>query len=560
MLRNLPFRIALTSALVLNLATGPTILSAQQVSAEIPDITIRTSTRLVVVDVVVKDKKGQPVTGLKPEDFTVEENGKKQKIATFTPPGANQGSPQTPPPGILSNHPEFLKPAGVPTVLLLDAANSSFKDQAYGRGQMLKYALEQNVAGKPMAVMTLTDQLRVVQNFTTDPKILTGVINNLRPQSPILQPGAPVPASTYSGSDSGLHGAGTAQAVASAQAALAGFQDMVSTYNLDRRTVITLQALQDLSRMLSGFSGRKNVVWLTADFPLDLIPSDQKMSSEELEADLPSVRQSSVDRNRIAGNYEERAAKYADAIKQGEANLASAGIAIYPVDMRGIMMSGIDSNTTFALQDIAAETGGKAYTNQNEIKDGIALAVADEDASYSLGYYPENKKWDGKFRNIKVKLDRGDTEVRYRKGYFALDPTTDKNWKPEQEVAGALQMSGDATQVSFMAQVKPTDPGKARVVFLVDAHTLSLEDASDGKKLNVTFYAGIYNSSGKNLGGARSIKVEHTFDASTLQQVMAKGLMVPLDIDAPTDAKEVRLVVLDNKTGLIGTVSGPLTQ
>ncbi|MFZ0797099.1 MAG: VWA domain-containing protein, partial [Terriglobales bacterium] len=469
MVRNLPFRTVLASALVLNLAASPTMLSAQQTPEEVPSLTIRTNTRLVVVDVVVRDKKGQPITGLKPEDFTVEENGKKQRIATFTPPGANQGSSQTLPPGILSNKPEFLKPAGVPTVLLLDGANSQFKDQAYGRYQMLKYAAEQTQAGKPMAVMTLTDRLRVVQNFTTDPKILRAAINNLRPQSPILQPAAAVPTLT---ADSGLSGANSL-AVSVAQAALASFQDMVAEYNLERRTVITLQALQDLSRMLSGFSGRKTVVWLTADFPLDLIPKDQNMENLELLADLPSVKQSSVDRQRVNGHYEERVAKFADAIKHGEADLASAGIAIYPVDMRGIMMSGIDSNTTFALQDLAAETGGKAYTNQNEIKDGIELAVADEDASYSLGYYPDNKKWDGKFRTIKVKLDRGDTEVRSRKGYFAVDPTPDKNWKPDQEVVDAFQLSGPATQVSFMAQVKPTDPGKARVMFLVDAHTLS---------------------------------------------------------------------------------------
>src|ERR1700691_601395 len=132
MLRNLPVQVALTSVLVLNLTAGPAILSAQQTSDEVPSITIRTSTRLVVVDVVVTDKKGQPVTGLKPEDFTIEENGKKQKIATFTPPGASQGSPQTPPPGVLSNHRQYLKPAAFPTVLVIHAANSSLKYQAYG--------------------------------------------------------------------------------------------------------------------------------------------------------------------------------------------------------------------------------------------------------------------------------------------------------------------------------------------------------------------------------------------------------------------------------------------
>jgi VWFA-related protein len=421
---------------------------------------------------------------------------------------------------------------------------------------MLKYALEQNHGGKPMAVMALSDQLRVLQNFTTDPKILMAAINGLRPESPILQPGTAAPSLP---AGSGL-AASSALAIASAQAQAASFESVVADYNLERRIQITLQAMQDLSRMLSGFSGRKNVVWLTASFPFDLVPDDQNISNSELKADLPSIRQNSLSKNTASGRYEDRVIKYADPIKQAEAALASAGIAIYPVDMRGIMTSGIDINNTFALQDLASETGGKAYTNQNEIKDGIELAVADEDASYSLGYYPENKKWDGKFRAIKVKLDRGDTEVRYRKGYFAVDPTLDKNWKPEQEAASALQLTGPATQVSFMAQVKPTDPGKARVVFLVDAHTLSAEDTSGGKKMNVSFYAGVYDANGKNLGGARSIKVEHTFDAATLQQVLDKGLMVPLDIEAPTDGKEVRLVVLDNKTGFLGTVSGPLGQ
>jgi VWFA-related protein len=560
-MHNLRVRIALTSALVLNLAAGPGVLSAQQTPAEIPGITIRTSTRLVVVDVVVTDKKGQPITGLKAEDFTVEENGKKQKIASFTPPGASRSGPQTPPPGILSNHPEFLKPAGVPTVLVLDAANSSFKDQAYGRSQMLKYALEQNQAGKAIAVMTLTDQLRVLQNFTTDPKILTTAIENLSPQSQPLPREAAVPGSSYNGSDyAGSSGSLMAQAIVAAHAELAGFQNVVAAYNLERRMAITLQALQDLTRMLSGFSGRKNVVWLTADFPLDLIPDDKDMSNAELMADLPSIRQRSVSSNSAGSTFAEQRMLDVPEIKQAEANLASSGIAIYPVDMRGIMSSGIDINTTFALQDLAAETGGKAYTNQNEIKDGIALAVSDENASYSLGYYPENKKWDGKFRAIKIKLDHGDTEVRYRKGYFALDPTLNKNWKPEQEAVGALQMTGPATQVSFMAQVKSTNPGKAQVVFLVDAHTLSTEDTSGGKKMSVSFYAGVYDANGKNLGGARSIKVEHTFDAATLQQVLDKGLMVPLDIEAPADGKQVHLVVLDNRTGFLGTVSGPLGQ
>jgi VWFA-related protein len=141
MLRTLPLRILLTSALILDLTVNPMVLSAQEAPADIPTITLRSSTKLVLVDVVVTNKQGQPVAGLKAENFTVEENGKKQKVSVFVAPGTQSGVKPTPTPaGILSNHPEHVGPsAGVPTVLLLDACNSPFKDQAYARSQMLKY-------------------------------------------------------------------------------------------------------------------------------------------------------------------------------------------------------------------------------------------------------------------------------------------------------------------------------------------------------------------------------------------------------------------------------------
>jgi hypothetical protein len=156
-------------------------------------------------------------------------------------------------------------------------------------------------------------------------------------------------------------------------------------------------------------------------------------------------------------------------------------------------------------------------------------------------------------------LAQGDTELRYRKGYFANEPSPTKDHNFEQDVASALQISAPATQVSFMAQVKSTDPGKMRVVFLVDAHTLTAEDSGGSKKMNVSIYASVYDPSGKNIG-TRSIKVDRAFDAATYQQILDKGKMVPIDMDVPVGGKELRLAVLDNKTGLIGTVTGPLGQ
>jgi VWFA-related protein len=568
---------------------GPTLLIAQEAPADVPTLTIRANTRLVVVDVVVTDKKGQPVAGLKAEDFTVEENGKKQKVSVFVPPGtANRTAGTPPPPGVLSNLPENLSPAGVPTVLLLDAANSPFKDQAYARSQMLKYVLEQAQIGRPIAVLTLTDQLHVLQQFTSDPQVLVNAIKSLRPQEPILQPGAPTPEShgIADGPGRAVGGGDAVNAsVASAMAAAQAFADIQVGYNLERRTLITVEAMKALSRMLGGLSGRKNVVWLTASLPFDLIPEDRTVTDAELLADLPGQgRQRSVNVNAAGSQAAEQRTLHAQEIRESEAQLASANIAIYPVDLHGLV-SGMESSaasggsvfsdsamndraisglTTIqasqgTMREVAAQTGGTAYINQNEIKEGIALAASDEKASYSLGYYPENKKWDGKLRNIKVKVSQGDTQLRYRKGYFAIEPGPSKDRNFEQDVAEALQVGAPATQISFRAQAKPSDPGKVKVVFLVDAHTLTAEDSGGSKKMNVAFYASIFGSNGKNLT-THSVKVDRTFDAATYQQIMDHGMMVPIDMDIPAGGKELRLAVLDNKTGLIGTVTGPLGQ
>ncbi len=588
MVRNLPFRILLGSTLILDLVAGRTILNAQQAPADVPTLTIRSNTRLVVVDVVVTDKKGQAVTGLKPEDFTLEENGKKQKISVFVPPGlANRTASAPALPGILSNHPEIVLPGGVPMVLLLDAANSSFTNQAYARSQMLEYVVEHG-QGRPMAVVTLTDQLRVLQQFTSDPQVLITAIKNFRPQEPILQPGAPPPETHGVADLPGIHGGslgGQASLIAVAGQAIQDFANLQIGYNIERRTLITIEAMRALSRMLGGLPGRKNVVWLTGSLPFDLVPEDRAVSDAELLADLPGQgRQRSVSTMGAGAQAEEQRGLHAPEIREAESQLASANIALYPVDLHGLV-SGMESSASRGgsvysdaaisnrasaqvnslqashgtMEEVAAQTGGKAYFNENEIKEGVALAASDEKASYSLGYYPENKKWDGKLRNIKVKVAQGDNQIRYRKGYYAIEPGPAKDHTYEQDVASALAVDAPATQISFMAQAKPTDPGKVRVVFLVDAHTLTAEDSGANKKMNLNLYATVWGSGDKSLA-AQSVKVDKSFDAATYQQILDHGMMVPIDMTIPAGGKELRLAVLDNKTGFIGTVSGPLGQ
>ena len=150
-----------------------------------------------------------------------------------------------------------------------------------------------------MAILTLTDQLRVLQQFTSDPQVLVTAIKNLKPQEQILQPAGPAPEShgIAEGPTGGAGQAAANAAIATAMAAAQDFANLQVGYDLERRTLITIEAMKSLSRMLGGLPGRKNVVWLTASLPFDLIPEDRTITDAELLADLPGQgRQRSVGR------------------------------------------------------------------------------------------------------------------------------------------------------------------------------------------------------------------------------------------------------------------------
>jgi VWFA-related protein len=571
---------ALISLVAWLMSTVLPLQAQQAVSQEAPPVTIRVSTRLVLVDVVVTDKSGKAISGLKAEDFTVQEKGKNQKVAFFSPPQeAPKNAPPELAPGVYTNKPEFRAPGGPLTVLLIDAVNTPFRDQAYARQQMLKYVKDQLKPGERMGVFALTNSLRVLQDFTADPQVLLAALEKYKPSEPLAESAGGPALSAAAGSPDLKPG--SQLIIANAQNEIASFMNAQVGFVLDRRVEVTLAGLRSLGRILAGIPGRKNVVWLTAAFPFELVPEERNVSEAELLADLPTIQQKSVGTVSEGSVAATQRQSHSEDIRRVAAELSSAQVAIYPVDARGLMsgMEFLDGDLALrqtsdvatrgiarmsdaaanqeTMRDIAAQTGGKAYVNQNEIRFGAAMAAADNSASYTIGYYPEDKKWDGKYRTIKVKVNRDGTEVRCRQGYFAIDPAQLKDRKPEQEVAEALGDSVPDTQVTFSAQVKAGDKGKVNVTFLVDPNTVSAEGASGGKKVNFILYAAVYSPEGKMIEN-RSTKVDHTFDAATFQKVLQQGILVPMELDAQPGKNNLRLAVQDVRTGLVGTINASM--
>ena len=170
------------SIAILILAASAAAFSAQNSSQEPADVqtTLRVSSRAVVVDVVVTDQHGKPVTGLKQGDFSVTEQGRPQDIDFFEEHHASQSAAPVEmpkyPPNVFSNFSPFPQPPAV-NVLLLDSLNTRMENQSYVHQQALKF-LKCAKPGSRMAIFTMGLGLHFIQGFNDDPAVLLAALKN----------------------------------------------------------------------------------------------------------------------------------------------------------------------------------------------------------------------------------------------------------------------------------------------------------------------------------------------------------------------------------------------
>jgi VWFA-related protein len=564
MLRRNPRLRSLSVVLCLSLVV-PSLLPAQspQETEQVPGLSIRVSSRLVLVDVVVTDKHGQPVLGLQPADFTVIEKGKPQKISVFTTPDKAAAKPAAPAlaAGVYSNRPEYRAPGGPPTVIMLDAVNTPLQNQTEARTEMMKFAVENFKPGNEVAVLALTNELRILQDFTTDPSVL---------QQAFQRYGAQKPGHTDEPAEEmrvEVTGLGVGVAAARVTSSLEAFRKEELTNVVDHRVEITLAALRALSRILGGIPGRKNVIWLSAGFPFSLLPSQQVQAPIESQFEATQARNAKCENegcpDPVSGAENSmnpgQQRVYTNQIRNVSAQLASAQIAIYPIDVRGLETATDSSSYSSqqTMKEVAAETGGAAFINRNDIHTGVERAMADHAASYTIGYYPGNKNWDGNYRTISVKVNREGVEVRHRSGYFALDPAKESEKLFAQDLSDAIQDKISATQIPFYAKVSTVEKGKTRVDFMVDGDALSAEDSGKGKHLNLNFEVAVFAPDGKQISN-RVMKVDKVLPLDTYQQIIQQGLSVHLDVDTPPGRNVAWIAVRDNHNGYVGTLQAPV--
>jgi len=568
------------------------VLVAQQGSppANEPALSVRVTTRMVLVDTVALDKEGHPIKGLKADDFTLTEGGVPQRIASFSERVAEAAKPAPPPvlpPHVTTNRPVVMQANAenkTIAVLLLDGLNTPPQDQIFVKQQMLKFLARQYDPNTKLAVIALTNKLAVLQNFTQDPLLLRGALDRYTAETPAMArtggqidttsplasaPTVNLPAQatggpTTSGPDPGLPATlaagGSNSSIAEDIAYMMDrFQKESENFSRDTRVSTTLAALEQISRFMSGQGGRKVLLWFSTGFPFSVV------------GDSPSAME--AERN------------YGDQIRRTINLLNDAHVATYTIDAGGLIPSslgdpsqsgrdpdgkvhlGIDANralsgesfqrfsTHDAMETIARDTGGRYFGNTNDLNNAIQSALHESSSYYMLGYYPSNKKWDGKFRNIKLQVNRPGTQLRYRRGYFAVNPSDWRKDNGERTLTAALTGNSlPSTEVTFMARALPPQPDSDTVVeFAVDPSTLSFEaEAENHHRSTLQFEVQAFTPEGK-LVKAEVQTAEASLPEPTYERVRKQELPMSVPIRLGPGKYTLRLGVRDNLTGLFGT-------
>lgn len=583
--------------------------SAQPEQTSAPTPVFKTSTRAVIVDVVVDNGKGEPVPSLRKEDFRIFEDGKPQTIDFFEehaaknlPPDALKPLPKMPP-GVYTNVPPAPEDDAV-NVLLLDSLNTPPQMTSFARTQILNY-LNHVKPGTRIAIFALNSNLNIVQGFTSDAALLRAAA--LKQTAPGISPtlvtkgetadfqeleafiasNAPSPGSATTsaapGAGNAASGAGwnnptnpmmATDGIADAFANYQGFKDA-------NRVRMTLEAIADVARYLSGVPGRKNLIWFAGDFPIVILPKfDQRQEAADNGIALSQIRRAA---NLLTTARVAVYPVYADGMMNDDIvtpDNRSPGSAAPMGNMASVAGQGLFTASNDAraseiasMNQLASDTGGKAIYNTNDLDTAITHSIADGSHYYTLVYTPTNKKMDGKYRSIEVKVE-GKYKLAYRRGYSADEDAKSPQQSETDPLRSLLRPgSPNATQLLFGVRALPASPqpapnakpaGKNASItgpttrysldFMIRWSDVALASGPNNThtgKVQIELLA--FDHTGKAVnwnGGTEEMQLAPDIYAA----IQRSGIPAHMEIDLPREPIYLEAGVQDLTTGKVGTL------
>jgi VWFA-related protein len=496
----------------------------------------------VEVSVIATDSKGLPVSGLGASDFRVFDNGKEQTVASFERISSRAAPGQAElPPNTYSNRvgEAGAGPLGkekqpqVLSMILFDAVNTKFRNQTVVL-RAVADILEQIDPAERVAIFAFGDRLRIIHDFSSDRASLLARLRAYHGEVPkgddLLEEldldiaddhGPPPPPAVKARYDAG-------------------------------RALDTLGALEAIANYVKGMPGRKNLLWLSAAFPLEVGESSLRVA--------PSTS-SSTQRAQWR--------TFGAEMTRTMAALNDANVSVYPIDARGLSKSAPapgdsrkDPNTNIStMRSIAGDTGGVAYVNRSDLARGVRMALDDSREVYVMTYYPKDIVENGAYHQIRVQAARPGVQLRFRRGYYATAREEDSSAGAVDRLARAVSSPLDSSEIGIQASVEPAadDASALAVVIHVDPADLSLAHDAERWTGSLRLQWLQTGATGERYEGpSRTVPVD--LPQASYQNALQQGVRLELRIHRDSSAVALRVAVVDERGARVGSLSVPLPR
>ena len=550
---------------------------------------IRSTTRLVQVSVVVTDKKGQPITGLKKENFTITDESNAQQIAFFSAEAPRPSTPTTPlPKNVYTNRYELKgQDPGAVTVVLFDSLNTSPQDQEFVRQQVVKF-LKTLKPQDHVAIYALTTKLLLLHEFTQDSSALVDAANKFKPKELAAYDAS----NTESFDVPGLAGVpGWAQF----QSALNETDARIADRNKANRAETTAEAFTAIANHVATIPGRKSLIWVSGSFPSQIIVNaigGLDRESQSLDTNnTPSSRSASSTQTSRRGGQDRSSESLTANTTQVARALNRVDMVLYPVDATGITPNSMmdpknpysdsavkcmdcvnqvpgPSSGMFERQDLrdtersmADATGGEAFYGSNDIKAAMARAFDDGRYAYTIGFYPNHGEWNGKFRKIKIHTTIDGAKVRYRAGYYA---EAEKAGSDEARAKAAMRTAAlsplEADGLGLIVSGKldgPLAQRKVEVHVSFDPKQLLFQAADNHRKGGVDLYFVQRDAAGETVA-AENQRVGLNFEEKQYEYLSTAGVVLAKHLTISPQSADVRVFARDTSSEALGSVTIPV--
>jgi VWFA-related protein len=559
-------------------------LSTLAVAQTPPVPTLKANTKIVLIDVVVTDKQGNPVKNLKAADFSLTENNTPQTISHFdahTSLSAEEAAKVEAMPKLAANIFTNYSPVPVDSslnVMLIDDLNTPINFKTTVIQQALKF-LSTPHPGARMEIFELVPEgagLKLIQGFTSDPEVLRAALTN-RKVVPQFSIAVDDPVRACGGADVSTgppSGGAMFGKDADAGSTSTGFAECIAIL-LQRRSISTLEAMAALARYMGGLPGRKNLLWFSSSFPM---PATKRDVQDQLHRTMSLFAKSQVAVYPIVAGGLMKAPDPLPPNANGKQEMQHQ-LAFY---------AKTDSEQA-TMERMAEDTGGKVFAKTNDLAGAAGQAVNDGSNYYTLTYTPENRDWKGEFRNVKVLLAQKGYTLAYRPGYYADD--ADKADHKKTVAAAPL----DPARIALNSAMEYGSPQPSDIVLKVAVNPATGQPENAVAKLNVmsakvsapferyilsvaalpsafTFtrdvpgkihmaarlVTRVYSADG-TLINKTTVNAIGDIDDARYQTIMANGLQFKQEISVPLKGESfLRIGVEDLATNRVGVVEIPV--